>query len=415
MTASSAAPALAAVAEPAPSIIAPLRASGYRLLLGSTALWWAARWMETVVLSWLVLQLTDSAWNVALIGFFRTAAMPVLGILGGAIADRYDRRRLLVAVQCLNLTVTVLVALMMARNQLTVWMIYAAAVVMGVGWSVDWPARRSLLPDLVGLRLLHRAVVLDTGVLFLMKIVGPILGGALFVPLGPFGAYVILAGMYLLSIALLAGIRVRTATVKHSLKDVWRNLLSGFRYVAGSDLIVGVLGITFVMNLLVFPYIQMTPVVARDFLGVGPERLGLLLAADGIGTLIGAGLQAKFGDRRAGWVYIGGSLGVGVFLILFALSQWYWVSFVLLLCAGIGVSGFATNQSTIILANVPEDMRGRAMGVLTAAIGTMPLGALLIGALASATSAPLAIIIMAGLCTGLVALITLLSPRLRAH
>ncbi len=90
-------------------------------------------------------------------------------------------------------------------------------------------------------------------------------------------------------------------------------------------------------------------------------------------------------------------------------------SLVLLLGAGIGVSGFATNQSTIILANVPEDVRGRAMGVLTAAIGTMPFGALLIGALASATSAPLAIIIMAGLCTTLVALITLLSPRLRAH
>ena len=135
MTASSAAPARSPGTEPAPSIVAPLRAPGYRLLLGSTALWWAARWMETVVLSWLVLQLTDSAWNVALIGFFRTAAMPVLGILGGAIADRYDRRRLLIAVQGLNLTVTVLVALMMATSLLTVWMIYAAAVVMGIGVS----------------------------------------------------------------------------------------------------------------------------------------------------------------------------------------------------------------------------------------------------------------------------------------
>ena len=159
----------------------------------------------------------------------------------------------------------------------------------------------------------------------------------------------------------------------------------------------------------------LTPVVARDFLGVGPELLGLLVAGDGIGTLIGAGLQAKLGDRCPGWVYIGGSLALGVFLILFALSQWYWISFLLLILAGIGVSGFATNQSTIILATVPSEMRGRAMGVLAAAIGTMPVGALMIGALANATSAPIAIIIMASLSSSLVALIALLSPKLRAH
>lgn len=348
-------------------------------------------------------------------GFFRVAALPVLGVLGGAIADRYDRGRLLVGVQCLNLAVTLVVGFFLFTDRISLPVIYGASFLMGVGWSIDWPARRSLMMDLVGRDLLHRAVVLDTGTMFLMKIVGPILGGALFRPLGPAGVYGVLAAVYIISIILLLRIHAPAKPVRSSAREILTNLKLGLQYVRRSDVIWPVILITIVMNSLGFPYMFLTPVVARDYLGVGPELLGLLVAGDGIGTLLGAVLQAKLGDRRAGWTYIGGSLSLGVLLVCFALSPWYWVSFACLVLAGIGVSGFATNQTTIILAAVPEEMRGRAMGVVTAAIGSMPLGVLAIGALADATTAPLAIAVLAGLCALAVGIITLRSPALRAH
>lgn len=416
MTTSPTAPALPAGAERAPSIFSPLADSGYRRLLISTALWWSARWMETVVLGWLVLQWTNSAWSVALVGFFRVAPMPVLGLLGGAIADRYERRRLVVVAQCLNFTVTLVMVACLFTDRLSLPIVYAATFMMGVGWSIDWPARRSLMMDLVGFRLLHRATVLDTGVLFGMKIVGPVLGGALFTPFGPLGCFIILAGIYFVEIVLLASIRPTAAkTSKQSVGQILTNLKLGFQYVATSQVILATLAITFFMNLLGFPYQYIVPVIARDTLGVGPEQLGLLVAADALGTLLGAVGLTILGNRRPGWVYIGGSVGLGVFLLLFSLSHWYWLSLVLLLCAGVGVAGFATNQSTIILASVPEDMRGRAMGVLTACIGTLPAGVLLLGALSERAGAQIGVLVMAGLCTVLVLGTTAIAPKLRAH
>jgi predicted MFS family arabinose efflux permease len=178
---------------------------------------------------------------------------------------------------------------------------------------------------------------------------------------------------------------------------VLRNLIEGLVYVFQTPMILGVLAVTVVMNLLGFPYQHMVPVVGRQVLGLGPLLTALLLAADGFGALIGSLIVASLGDvRRKGRLFVVGSILMMSAVLLFSLSQWYWLAFGLLFLAGAGAACFATMQSSLILTSASDAMRGRAMGTLMLAIGFGPLGALQIGALASVWGAPLAVTVSAG-------------------
>jgi MFS family permease len=168
------------------------------------------------------------------------------------------------------------------------------------------------------------------------------------------------------------------------------------------------------MNLLLFPYVQMVPVIARDILGVGPGLMGVLLSAEGIGALFGAVVIASAGDLRfQGRVYMSGSLLAMTALLLFSFSHWYALSLPLLMVMGLGAAGFGTMQATIVMLVAREEMRGRALGVVSLAIGTMPLGALMIGGVASAVSPTFAIGLNASVGLVLIALVAVLAPSLR--
>jgi MFS family permease len=172
--------------------------------------------------------------------------------------------------------------------------------------------------------------------------------------------------------------------------------------------------ITVLMNLLLFPYQQMVPVIARDILDVGPGLMGVLMSAEGIGALFGAVAIASSGNLKfQGRVYMAGSMLAMTALLLFSFSHWYALSLPLLMVMGLGAAGFGTMQATIVMLVAREEMRGRALGVTSLAIGTMPLGALMIGGVASAVSPTFAIGLNASLGLVLIALVGLLAPSLR--
>ena len=153
----------------------------------------------------------------------------------------------------------------------------------------------------------------------------------------------------------------------------------------------GVLVITVFMNVLVFPYQQMLPVFARDVFRVGPELLGLLVAADGLGALVAAlAVAAQRGFGRHAQLFAGGSVAAAGLLLGFTMSPWYALSLVLMVGMGVAESGFATMQTAMVLLGAPAHMRGRALGILSACIGTQPFGTLWIGFLSSRAGAPLA-------------------------
>ncbi len=387
----------------------------FRLLWPANLLLYTSRWMQMTMLGWLVLELTDSPWLVALIGFFSWGPMLLLGLVGGILADSVDRKRLLIGTQLANLTSTVVMAVLLNTDRIEFWHAYVTVAVTGTGWALDMPSRRSIIHDLLGRQGVTNAVALDSMGMNGSRMIGPALAGLLITLIDVKGGYIVIAAFHVVSVALvwLSGLPRghRREFVPHTIP---RNLGEGLGYVRRNQTILAVVLITFFMNLLLFPYMQMVPVVARDVLHVGPGLMGVLQAADGLGALVGAFLIASVPNlRHHGRVYAGGSLLGLTCLLVFSLSDWYSLSWATLLVLGLGTSGFGTMQATIVMLTAREEMRGRALGVVSLAIGASPLGALLVGAVADAFSAPFAIGLNAALGIVSLALVWLIMPSLR--
>jgi len=368
----------------------------WRIWTGSM-LWYSARWMDLFVLQWQVLVMTDSAFHVSLIGFYRMAPMFVFGLLTGLLADRLDRRTVLLAAQLWNALASAAIGTLILTGYLALWHLAVLVTALGFSWALDLPSRRSYIYDMVGPRRVVNAMALDHVGMDGAKIVGPILGGLLWPIIGAGGCLLILSGGYLVNFCLY--LRLPSAAPAHPAGSphVLRSLIEGLGYVFRTPMILGVLSITAVMNLLGFPYQHMVPVVGRQVLGLGPLLTGLLLAADGLGALTGSLVVASLGDVRwKGRLFVVGSFLLMGTVLLFSFSRWYLLAFGLLFLAGVGVACFATMQSSLVLTSASDAMRGRAMGTLMLAIGFGPLGALQIGVLASIWGAPLALTVSAG-------------------
>ncbi len=400
-----------------PGALAPLASPDFRALWAGTTGWNLARWMEIVVTGWLVFELTRSALAVALVGLCRSLALPALGLLSGVIADRTDRLQLMRVMQGVNVAASLGLTLAVLTGRVAIWQLILASLVMGLSWAVDWPSRRSFTADLVGRAQVLQAMVLDNASMNASKIAGPVIAGWLIEQAGPGTAYAAITLSFLWGLAGLLFVRPPARTSTTLSGSMLATLLEGLRYVVRLAPVRGVLLITIIMNLLAFPYIQLLPVVAKETLDVGPVELGWLAAADGIGAAIGLPLAVRL--RRArwqGWAFVLGSLLMCLCLAGFSVSQWFALSLALLILGGIGHTGFGTMQSTIILSATPDVLRGRAMGALTLAIGSSPLGAAEIGLVAQQWGAPLAVGLNGLAGALLVALVGLATPSLfRGH
>ena len=413
----------------------------YRLLWLGNFFSYVSRWLQMTLLTWLVLELTDSPWLVALVGFFAFAPSLLLGVIGGVLADRLDRRRLLMATQAMNFAAALAMTVLLHTGAVEYWHAYLIIIVSGMGWALDFPSRRSIIHDLLGRGGVTNAIALDSVGMHTSRMLGPALGGALIVLAGVSGGYVVVTLFYLATVVLIRSMRLpqnlrspkpsgaaqsESASPRRGdgrdpgprahqgLHDIMDNLTEGFRYVRGQPAIMATLLITFLMNLMLFPYMQMVPVIARDVLGVGPGLMGMLMAAEGLGALTGAVAIASAGNiRYQGRLYIGGSMLALLALLLLSFSRTYGVSVAILLVLGLGTACFATMQATIVMLLAKDEMRGRVLGVMSLAIGAGPLGTLLVGGLASAVSPTFAIGLMSIMGIVSLAVVGFLMPSLR--
>ncbi len=398
---STAAPARARL----PALVA-LQNRDFRFIWSVNCLWQTAAGIETTVLGWLVLEMTDSAWAVALVGFFRWLPMLVLGMLSGVLADRVNRQRVLVATQLCNLTVAAGVLALVLTDMLQPGFIYLGSLIMGMAWTLDFPSRRSYVSVLLGPKLLAMGVALESMGFMMAKMLGPAIGGSLFDLGGGPLAYGVLTAIYVVTVQLVLRVRPEGKRPPTS-SSIARSLSEGIAYVRHKPLIIGVLAATFVLNLLVFPYMQLLPVMARDVLGIGPALMGLLAAADGLGSLcVILIVTTRREVRRHALLFTIGCIGLLLGLLGFSLSRWYPLSFASLLLLGFGSGLFGPMQASTILLDSSPQMRGRAIGLLTLCIGGMPLGALLMGALARQYSAPTAMLITS--TSGLIAMVAII-------
>jgi MFS family permease len=393
-----------------------IRNGDYRRLLSSNALWWQAMFMETVVVGWLVLELTNSPWQVALVGFCRSAPFLLCGFLAGPLTDRLGRRRIILGAQLANFLCYVILTLLLWSGTLALGHMYLTALVLGAAWALDWPARRALLPDLIGKAQTVDAMLLENFAQSTSRIIGPSLAGGLIAAFGPAGCYtvmMVLSGIGLWNLSHLSQQPIPRTTMRPTASP-WNLVAEGLRYVGHNQAILGVILITLVMNLLYFPYMNLLSVFARDVLGQGPVGLGFLGAASGVGALLGLFIINRLRDEvSGGWILTVGTFGMSLCLLAFALSDLYAFSWAMLLFAGIGQACFGIMQSSIILLAASDEMRSRAMGTLVLAIGSDPLGKLQTGYLAELFGAQITVAAQAGAAALCILVIAVTLPGLR--
>ena len=375
-----------------------------------------SRRMELLVLGYLILKLTGSAFHVGLISVFLNGPRPVLSLYAGHIADRFNRRLILIIVHSAYLLSAVMILVALATDHIGHWFIFGTILFQGTAKVMDDPSRRTAILDLSGEARLANAMSLETINNNAGKIIGPLLGGILIAVTGFIGAYAVIAILDIVALILMIKLRLPSLTRNERLDlPVWGSLLQGIQYSIRNRMVLGVLAVSLVMNGLVFPIQYFIPVIASEVLSVSTVLGGILGSADGIGNLIGASMIAmKRNIQRHGILFIGGALVIGIAVTLVAWSPWFIVSFALLLVGGWGQAGFSTMQATIVLLASHQELRGRTQGAqgLVNGLGHL-IGGYEIGAIASAFGITLAIGLNAGVGIVLLIVLAIITPLVK--
>jgi MFS family permease len=372
-------------------------------------------WMQMIGQGWLVLQLTGSPFWLGLVAFCRAVPVLTFSLFAGVVADRVDRRRLLLTTQAIVGGLSLLLAVLTSLGIVTVWQIMTIASLSASVMSFDMPARQAMVPDLVGKDRLMNAVGLNSAAFNAAAVIGPSLAGVLIGAIGVAGCFYLNAVSFLATIAALVVIR---APGKGGAKRgaMWDKLTEGLRYIRGHRVVFALFALVAVPSLFGRPYQQLMPVFARDVLGGGPRLYGLLMAASGAGALLGALATASLGAfGRKGPILIGSTIAFGLALIGFALSGHIAPSLGLLVLAGGGSTLYMGAVNTLLQTTVPDEFRGRIMSVYSLILGGfMPLGGMLLGAAASLAGSVSLVVAAGGALSALCALVAAVAvPGLR--
>jgi MFS family permease len=371
-----------------------LRYRDYRYLTVSSFLWFAVRWMETIVVAWMVLEMTNSPFWVGLVGAMRFAGV-VLTPLAGMAADRISRRNLLVYSQALGILLAASMLVLLLAGMLEVWHIIVLTLLRGINFAFDFPVRYALVVDLVSPKEQLNAVSLNRASSDVTAALGPVAGGALIVLLGYAGAFWLMLALSVTNLVFVLFMDDSPTPETKGEETLWSSLKEGFRLCRRDNAIMGVLGLACAANLFGFPLIHaLLPVFAKQVLGVGPAELGLLGGAIGTGAFVGSLLLAWKGSRTEGNIFIWASfLFWFVTLILFAMIPYYGFSLLLLVAIGGGQAVAMVTTTAYLLHRATPEMRGRIMGIRGLAIIPLFLGNLAGGALTGWLGAPTALVI----------------------
>lgn len=396
------------------TMVGVFREPSYRRLWASGLCVNAARSMDLVALGWLALQLTGSPFMVGLAAFARTAPLMVVGPFTGIVADRVPRGRILFVAQSTGVLTALALAVIFASGAGGYWPLVALEVVFGLTWALDFPARRTALYALLGAPRVAQAVSLETVSMQLAKMLGPLAAGLCLARLGPTACFALMSVVYGAGLVASSGLRRQLdgPGAPAPVVSVAASMRAGLRVAWSTPTVRAVLLVTIAMNTLFFPYQHMLPVFARDVLALGPAGLGALVAADGAGALLGAlAIASRHGQHGHRMLFGAAVLVAPVLLVALSAARWLPLCVALLVVMGVAESGFAAMQSTLVLLSAPERARGGAMGILSACIGTQPLGTLAIGLLATSFGAPVAFAVNAA--AALVVIVPLAVPLVR--
>ncbi len=382
-----------------------LRHRNFQLFFSGQLISLVGTWMQNVAQSWLVYRMTGSSLLLGSIGFASQIPVFIAAPIGGMIADRYSRHKLVIATQVSSMVLALILAALTlihgtdGKPLIQVSHIFVLSALLGVVNGVDIPARQSFMVEMVGKDDLMNAIALNSSMFNGARIVGPAVAGILVGAIGEGWCFFANGISYIAVIMGLLMMRVQPHPMVVKSTPT-RHVIEGFRFVRKAKPIRDMLLLLGVVSLVAMPYAVLMPIFADRILHGGAAGLGILMGATGVGALLAAlSLAARSGLRGLGRLIGFAALGFGASLIAFSLSRSFWLSVVLLVPVGFGMMLETTTSNTLIQAMVPDELRGRVMAVYTMMfMGMAPLGSLFAGAMADRLGAPVTLSIGGVVC-----------------
>jgi MFS family permease len=382
--------------EKSPSGLAfMLRALGhknYKLFFSGQSISLVGTWMTRIATSWLVYRLTGSEMLLGVVGFAGQMPSFILGPFAGVLVDRWNRHHLLIATQVLAMLQSLALGILALTGLITIWQIIVLSIIQGVINAFDMPARQAFVVEMVEKREdLANAIALNSSMVNAARLLGPSIGGIIIAAVGEGWCFMLDGISYLAVIASLLAMNIAPRITK-SIKEAntFQQLREGWTYASGFSPIRKILLLLAIVSLVGMPYTVLMPVFANEILHGGPNTLGLLMAASGVGALSGAMFLASRKTVLGLGKFIplmAGAFGAG--LIAFSFSRTLWLSLLLMVVTGLGFMVQMAVSNTVLQTIVDEDKRGRVMSFYTMAfMGTAPFGSLLAGSVAEKIGAP---------------------------
>jgi MFS family permease len=342
-------------------------------------------WMQRIALAWLVYQMTHSEFLLGLVGFASQIPSLVLSPLAGVLADRTDRYRLLVLTQSLAMLQAAVLTILVLTGLIQIWQVIVLSIILGVINAFDMPIRQAFMVQMVDDKKdLGNAIALNSSMVNVARLLGPSVAGLLIAAVGEGIVFLINALTYLAVIVSLLLMRITKAGLRIPNVKGWEQLKDGLRYVAGFEPIRALLLMLALMSVMGMPYAVLMPVFAKDILHGGPDTLGFLMGASGVGALAGAiYLAARKSVLGLGRLIPLASGAFGLALMIFSFSRSIWLSLVLMMLSGVGIMIQLASSNTLLQTMVEDDKRGRVMSLYTTSfMGMMPIGSLIAGTIA---------------------------------
>ena len=390
----------------------------FRLYFGAMLGQMAAMNMQMFARTWLVYRLTGSPAIMGAMSFAHAIPMLTLSLFGGVIADRVQKKNVMLIGQASSAVVALGVAFSLTLGYLSPeragswWILVVASVLQGTIMALMMPSRQSILPEIVGEEELMNAVSLNMLGMNLLRLVAPAATGLLIKDLGYGAVYYVMTGMYVIAVAFIAFIPP-TSTITVRGAGALSDIKEGINYIRHETTILLILVFTLFVVILSMPYMLLMPVLCVEVLKVGEGQGGVLMSVSGIGAIIGSLTLASLPNKKRGLMLLVSSFVLGLTLAGFSFSTWWYLSLGLMVFVGLAQTGRMTLGNTLLQYYVEDEYRGRVMSIYMMEFGLMSFGTFAAGLLAEAMGAQWALGGFAIVLVFLSILALALVPRLR--
>ena len=397
------------------STFAALKHRNYRLMWVGNLISNSGDWIDQVALNWLVITTTNSPIYLGLVNLARGLPLMLFALAGGVVADRMDRRRMMMTTQTLAMIIAVLLAIIVYAGHAPIWAILILATGRGVLIAFNTPARHSLISELVPHEDLGSAVALNSVTLNTSKVLGPLLAAAILAAFGTAACFLVNAISFTAVLLTLALIDLPPKPVREARRqNFFKSLTGGITYLRHHNMLLLLVLVALVPTFFAQPYVQLLALFAHDVFHVGPTGLGIMISTASFGAICG-GLFAAWiqRDARKGSVMLLFMAGFGTFLVAFALAPSFYLALPFLFFAGSMHIAYNSSNNTILQMSVDDEFRGRVLSTLFMTRGLVSLGTAAAATLAAATGSRLAMTVMAGTVVAFAAILWVKAPKLK--